>query len=155
VTSTPYGIGAVDDAVQVDVDDRSRHPVGLLEHRTERHDAGVVDQDVDGTDRRDRGQEGAPRLGIGDVERGGHDLAAVRPRDHLCQVGVTVTDGNPGALPGEPFDGGLADAPRAAGDDDGESGKVTGCAHAGILALWSESGVRSTGRPSFGKGSDV
>ncbi len=76
------GLGAVDQAVHVDVDDRAGDGVGLLEHRAERHDAGVVDEYVDRPDLAHLGEEALPRLGAGDVQVGAdrsRDRRAPRP----------------------------------------------------------------------------
>ena len=58
--------------------------VGLLEHRPERHDAGVVDQDVDRPDLAHLGEEALPRLGAGDVEAGADGAATDPLRDLLA-----------------------------------------------------------------------
>ena len=143
------GLGAEDDAVQVDVDDPPGHLVGLLEHRPERHDAGVVDEDVDRSDRGDLLQERGPRGRVGDVERSGHDAVAELVGDGAGQVGVAVADRHAGALTGEPGGGGAADAAGTSGDDDGQAGDVA--SHA---ADPFDRGRRSTGRPSLGNGSE-
>jgi hypothetical protein len=143
-----HGLRAEDDAVQVDVDDLLGHLVGLLEHRAERHDAGVVDQHVDRADGRDLGEERRPRGRVGDVELGGDDALADLLGDRAGQVGVPVADGDLGALAGEPLGSGAADAAGPARDDEREGGDVA--AHADPCSR----GRRSTGRPSFGNGSE-
>ena len=85
------GLGAVDDPVHVDVDDRPGHGVRLLQHGPERHDPGVVDEYVDGADLADGTEELHPRVRTGYVEVGTDGTVPDPVRDALHQRRVEVT----------------------------------------------------------------
>ncbi len=110
-----------DDEGAVEVDAQNFPPfleIGLPDRLVDAGDAGIVDEDVDLAERR---QRRIARLfnggGVGDVDLEDSGLAADRLHRFLGQRGVKVPDRNLGAGGGEALGDGAAKALRAAGDD--------------------------------------
>ena len=126
----PRRLGHVERAPQVDVEDRVEQLGRHVVERLVPQDAGVVDHDVDGAERVDRGlHDGLAALGRGHAVGVGHRLAAevvdllggLVGRALLAAVAADraaeVVDDDPGAAPGE-LEGVLAaEAAARAGDD--------------------------------------
>jgi hypothetical protein len=111
-------LGAGDDGAQVDVEDLVDRLLGLLHERGERHDPGVVDQDLDRAERLGPGQERGEGAAVGDVDHEALGAAADLGRGLGGHVVVEVADDHAGPGVGEPPGGGQADAAAGAGDGD-------------------------------------
>ena len=110
-------LGAVEDGVEVELELADRGRVRLLLERADRHDAGVVDDDVDraeaGLDVVERGREGGPVRDVeGEPDRPAADLGG----GLLGDGAVEVRDRDAHALAGERVGERLADAAATAGD---------------------------------------
>jgi hypothetical protein len=104
-----------DHAVDVDREQALRDLVGLLEERPDRHDARVVDQDVERSLRRlGRVEERGERLASRDVEAQ-TDCPKSRRR-RLGRGDVEVAERHACTVPAEALHGRGADPARAAGD---------------------------------------
>ncbi len=118
---------AEDHAEDVDVEDPLSGRVVLVDERADRHDPGVVDQDVHRTELlfgcvQELGERGP----VGHVERQPHGAVAELGGGLLGRLQVDVADRHPHALAQERLRGGATDATRAAGDRGGLSGEDTG-----------------------------
>jgi hypothetical protein len=117
-----HGGDAVEDAADVDVD----HLVPFVDfqrfERRERHQAGVVDDDIDMAVLFDGdGDEGLHVFEAGDIERGELDGAAFAAQlggDVFEAVGAACADDDVVAAAGEQAGGGFADAAAGTGDED-------------------------------------
>jgi hypothetical protein len=97
--------------VQVDVDHPLRRRVVLVDEAAERHDPGVVDQDVEWPQPlRDLIEEVGERVAARDVELEADRLPAQLGRRLIGERLVEVTDRNLGALAHERGRGRLADS---------------------------------------------
>src|SRR3712207_2191762 len=125
------GLGQVEGARQVDVDDPAPVVVGHLQHGAVGGDAGVVDQDVEATVLLDDLGDGAPAVvGVGDVALvHGEALVGEVVAELLAEalgglVVAAVTGGGVGALGGHAAADGRADPPGPAGDEGHPAGEL-------------------------------
>ena len=86
--------------------------------RGRRHDAGVVEHDVEPAELGDGGVDQRLNLGlIGDIGLLKHGIAAELGGQRLAALGIHIGDHHLGALGDEQLDGGAPDAARPARDD--------------------------------------
>ena len=135
-------LGAVDHAVEVDLEDADRGRVVLLVERPDRHDARVVDEHVDRPEPAlDLVQEGGEAGAVGHVEREAHGVGPELGGRGLRGGGVDVADRHAAALARERECQRLADSPSAAGDDGDPAEQRTRLLGHGQLLLLSRRGV--------------
>ena len=112
-----------DHAVEIDLDRGPDRLLGLLEERTDRHHACVVDQYVDVAVTIGAGlvEEGGERFAVGDVERVPGYLAELGEvgDGRLLDRHVAVADDHPRAAGQQRLGGRVPDAAGGAGDRDG------------------------------------
>jgi hypothetical protein len=109
---------AVDDGVQVDLELARDARVVLLVQRRQRHDPGVVDEDVERPEAAlHLVEEGGEAGAVGDVQRQPDRAAAELGRCSLGGAGVEIADRDDDSLTRERPGQRLPDAAGAAGDD--------------------------------------
>ncbi len=112
-------------ALEVDVDHRVPVGLGDVEEVGGAEDAGVVDQDVDPSERRERRRgRGLDLAAAGDVAADRPGLGAELGGERLGRGGVDVPEREPGAARREQPRAGGADAVGGAGDDDDLAGEI-------------------------------
>ena len=115
---------ADDDAVEVDVDHPLRGRIGLVDERADRHDPGVVDEDVERAEPAlNLDKEGFEAGAVGDVECQADGAAAELGSCLLGQRGLDVADRDPGALRDQRGRRRPPDSPCSAGDSDDLAGE--------------------------------
>ena len=115
---------AQDHAVHVDVDDALGGRVALLDEQAERHDPGVVDQDIERPQPLlDLIEERGEALPVGDVERQADRAGAELGRGLLGELLLDVPDRDARALREQRLGRRAADPASTAGDRNRQPGE--------------------------------
>jgi hypothetical protein len=118
---------AVDHRAQVDLQLARDAGLRLLLERRDRHDPGVVDEDVDRAQAAlDVVQEGGEAGQVGDVEGEPDDRVAELGGGALRGLAIDVADRHADALGDQRLGDRAPDAPGAAGDDGGLAAQLAG-----------------------------